>query len=142
MEPIEYRNAVDEPTRPVIAIVDDDPAICEILHDLLTDEGYQTIILAEATPAIDAIRHMRPDLIILDLWMEHADSGWLILDTLRRDRAMRHVPVIVCSGNAFMLGTMADLRTAPRYAFLLKPFTEADLLAKVEVLLATARKFP
>lgn len=139
MEPIEHRDVADGPKPSVIAIIDDDASIRHLLHDILADEGYQTILLAKATSAMDVIRNTRPDLIILDLWIEQADAGWKILDELRRNIATRHLPVIVCSANVFMLGTIAALRAAPQYVFLPKPFTAEDLLAKVEELL-TARQ--
>lgn len=140
MEPHADSAATQPSPSPLIAVIDDDPAIRQLLHDGLSEDGYRTLLVAEATQAIDILQHARPNLIILDIWLERAESGWMILDTLQHDRLLYAVPVIVCSGNAFMLGTMVARRQAPHHAFLAKPFATDELLRTVATLLAGHRQ--
>lgn len=49
-------------TRPLIAVVNDDPAFLELMHDLLTDESYTTILLHEGNTAYEMIREQLPNL--------------------------------------------------------------------------------
>ncbi|HBY95390.1 MAG TPA: hypothetical protein DEP84_15800 [Chloroflexi bacterium] len=79
---------------PRIAVVNDDTAFLNLMHELLTDEGYETIIWAESERAYDMIRRVKPDLVILDIRMGHPEAGWTILDLVRLDPTTAHIPVV------------------------------------------------
>src|SRR5436190_15550602 len=70
--------------RPVIAIVYDDVVYLELLCDFLADEGYATICCRYGHEAQRMIRAGRPDLVILDVRLEQPESGWIVLELLRR----------------------------------------------------------
>ncbi len=52
---------------PLLAVVEDDDSLRELLADLFRQEGYRTLLLAEGARAYDTIRHMQPDVVLLDL---------------------------------------------------------------------------
>ena len=63
------------PAAPLIAVVEDDPEIRELLDLLLTEEGYRTLLLPVGWDAPRIVRETRPALVIMDLWLETGDAG-------------------------------------------------------------------
>jgi two-component system, NtrC family, nitrogen regulation response regulator NtrX len=122
----------------VIMIVEDDTDIRMMLNDLLSLHGYRTILMSGSEHAAEMVREARPDLIILDVWLEQPDSGWRLLDELHQDPRTHHIPVVVYSAHAYMLSTMATWLGEPHYAFVDKPFQAEDLLARIGAALGNA----
>jgi CheY-like chemotaxis protein len=117
--------------RPTIAVVNDDPAFLELMQDLLTDESYSTILLHEGSGAYDAIRQKRPELVILDLRLEHPEAGWKTLELVRLDPETTGIPVIVCSADTRALRDKEDWLRDRDVKILEKPFNLDDLLSMV-----------
>lgn len=110
---------------PVIAIVDDDVYIGDMLEELLTREGYGVLRAYSGTEALLLLEDKRPDLILLDLMLPGL-SGEEVLPRLAG------TPVIVLSAKAgveekvsLLLGGAAD--------YLTKPFDTRELLARIAV---------
>jgi CheY-like chemotaxis protein len=83
------------PTR--ILVVDDDPALREILRDTLEGERYEVAEAGDGNEALAHVYRERPDLIVADLKMPVMD-GLDLLKKLRRDLATCQIPVIVLTG--------------------------------------------
>lgn len=115
----------------VIALVDDDPTIIALLRDLLGEEGFRTVALTEGAGAPATIARERPDLVVLDLWMERQESGWAIYEALRADAATAGIPVIVCSADVKAIRAHGAEIEARGDAVIEKPFRIGDLLALV-----------
>ena len=69
--------------RLLVAVVDDDKPIVDLLCELLQEEGYQTVACLTAIEAHRVIRKTRPNLVILDLHLDGSGNGLTVLDTLR-----------------------------------------------------------
>lgn len=82
--------------KPLVLIVDDDPAARELLVNYLTPAGYRTALACNGQEAVDLARSLRPDAITLDILMP-SGSGWEILYTLRNESATALIPIIVVS---------------------------------------------
>ncbi len=121
---------------PLIVVVDDDEDIHSVLDLALQEAGYRTRLLGQGAEAAPIIRQAQPALVILDLWMEHIDSGVAILHTLHADPTTRTIPVIVASAHPFMRPELADLLREPQYVFVQKPFPLDTLLQTIAALLA------
>src|SRR5579884_3325625 len=80
-----------------ILIVEDHPDTQSLLCDLLELEGYEVRCSGEAHGVLGLARRMNPDLIVLDVKLPGL-SGIELLELLNRDRQMRQVPVLMCSG--------------------------------------------
>jgi CheY-like chemotaxis protein len=82
---------------------------------------------------------VQPDLVIVDLWLEHAQAGSMVLGLLMVDPTLHHVPIIVCSAYRQLLDAQeAHLRTQG-YVILPKPYYRTEeLLAAVHTLLGGA----
>ena len=116
-----------------IAIINDDTAFLELMHDLLADEeGYQVSICKEADRAYEFIKTTRPDLVILDIRVNAEENGWLILNLLTLDPATRPIPVIVCSAAIHSLHEHETLLQQYDCEVLTKPFDLDALLSKVQ----------
>jgi|AMFO01.1.fsa_nt_gi Response regulator containing a CheY-like receiver domain and an HD-GYP domain len=124
-------------TRKSILIVDDEPANRALLNDILVAEGCRTITAESGARALDFVRSIRPDLILLDIMMPVV-NGFDVLQQLKSDAVTAEIPMIVITvlddpeSIARALGAGAG-------AVLTKPFTRVQLLACVERMLRDRR---
>jgi DNA-binding NtrC family response regulator len=109
--------------------VDDELGIRALLSEILTDEGH-TIELAEnAAQARLARDRMRPDLVLLDIWMPDTDGVTLLREWSAAGRLS--MPVIMMSGHA-TIDTAVEATRIGAVDFLEKPITMQRLLQSVE----------
>jgi DNA-binding NtrC family response regulator len=112
-----------------ILVVDDELGIRALLSEILTDEGH-TVELAENAAQARTVREMlRPDLVLLDIWMPDVDGVTLLKEWGASGQLS--MPVIMMSGH----GTIDTAVEATKYgasAFLEKPITLQKLLRAVE----------
>jgi DNA-binding NtrC family response regulator len=112
-----------------ILVVDDELGIRALLSEILTDEGH-TVELAEDAAQARLVREsLRPDLVLLDIWMPDVDGVTLLKEWSATGQLS--MPVIMMSGH----GTIDTAVEATKYgasAFLEKPITLQKLLRAVE----------
>jgi signal transduction histidine kinase/CheY-like chemotaxis protein len=77
-----------------ILIVDDDPAVHDVLRVTLAREGYRLLHAYDGTEALDLVREHHPDVITLDVMMPRVD-GWSVLSELKSDPDLARIPVIM-----------------------------------------------
>ncbi len=80
----------------ILLIAEDDPNFAQILLDLARERGFKGLVAHTADRALALAREYQPTAVTLDLRLPDAD-GWTILDRLKHDPAMRHVPVHIIS---------------------------------------------
>lgn len=80
-----------------IVIVDDNPICSRPLSLLLRAAGHTAFCVDSGPDAVEAVRHYRPDLLVLDVQMPGLD-GWAVLRELRTQASSRELPVIMYSG--------------------------------------------
>ncbi len=103
----------------VLLVIEDDPAFAEILADLAREMGFQCILAGTAEEAIALAGEYQPSAIVLDIGLPD-QSGLTVLDRLKHDDQMRHIPIHVISGSdvsqtALALGAVGFLeKPAPR----------------------------
>ncbi len=124
---------------PVIAVVEDDVHILQMLDTLLRGAHYHVISYTRGGDAHQFIRRTLPDLIILDLWLEDRSAGGMVLGMLELDPLTRDIPVIVCSAHIQVLRQQAQFFMAKGHRVLPKPFQPVVLLAEIEAALASRR---
>jgi two-component system response regulator MtrA len=113
-----------------ILIVEDDPAMHDLLRDALETSGYRVWIAENASDAKDMVRDVRPDLVILDLMLPDADG--LVLCAALKARA--NVPIIICSATNRKRDAVLALHLGAD-DFVAKPFELDDLEARIEAVL-------
>ncbi|MBV8798749.1 MAG: sigma-54-dependent Fis family transcriptional regulator [Alphaproteobacteria bacterium] len=122
---------------PDILIVDDESDIRDLLSGILRDEGYDTRVAPDADGALDAVRGRRPQLIVLDIWLQGSRyDGIQLLDLLRRD--FPDVPVVMISGHGTIETAVAAIKKGA-YDFVEKPFKADRLINVVERALEAAK---
>ena len=87
-------NSVRAPGDGTVLVVDDDPALRDVLSSLLAEDGWHVATAADGEAALAAIDHARPTAMVLDLMMPRCD-GFEVLRALRTRPATRDLPVIV-----------------------------------------------
>ncbi len=120
-----------------ILIVDDEPDIRELIGGVLEDEGYTIRTASTAEGALKEISLRKPDLVILDVWLQGSGmDGLEMLGYLKSiDEAM---PIIVISGHGSIETAVTAIRRGA-YDFLEKPFKADRLLVVTERALETSR---
>ncbi|MBD2015648.1 response regulator [Microcoleus sp. FACHB-53] len=86
------------PTKPLIACVDDSVAVCQTLEKLLTAAGYRFISINDGLRALTSLLASKPDLIFLDLMMPNT-NGYEICSQLRKAPSFRNTPIVILTGN-------------------------------------------
>lgn len=122
-----------------ILVVDDELGIRALLSEILSDEGH-TIELAENAAQARAVRErMRPDLVLLDIWMPDVDGITLLKEW--GGAGLLTMPVIMMSGHG-TIDTAVEATKFGAIAFLEKPITLQKLLRAVEQSLVKAAPRP
>ncbi len=85
---------------PEIIVVDDDPLVGQLSHDLLTDAGYDVELIRDSNLAMDAIRAGKPQFVLLDILMPGID-GLTLLHQIKGDEELKDIRVGVVSGKSF-----------------------------------------
>jgi DNA-binding NtrC family response regulator len=112
-----------------ILVVDDELGIRDLLSEILNDEGH-TVELAENAAQARAVRaQMRPDLVLLDIWMPDTDGVSLLKEWA--STGLLSMPVIMMSGHA-TIDTAVEATRIGASAFLEKPITLQKLLKAVD----------
>jgi len=117
---------------PRILIVDDTPALLDVMRACLESEGYRVQTCLESRYAVALAAADPPDVIMLDVVMPEV-SGWEVLAQLREDARFQRTPVIVCTAYvAEALGRLAELKGPDQHLGLLpKPFDVEELIEVV-----------
>ena len=115
-------------TSQYILVVDDEPDIRDVLHEILEDEGYEVSVAEDAASAREQRRLRRPDLILLDIWMPGEDGISLLKEW--KESGGVPCPVIIMSGHG-TVETAVEATRLGAYDFIEKPLTTAKLLLTV-----------
>ena len=107
-------------------VVEDDPDFRDLVRHVLEERGWQVEVAEDGIAALGRIRHIIPDVIVLDLLMPNLD-GVEVLKLLRSTERGRRIPVVVVTGSK----ADADVHELAS-TVLLKPFEMAELLRAIE----------
>ncbi|MFC4167098.1 nitrogen assimilation response regulator NtrX [Teichococcus aestuarii] len=120
-----------------ILIVDDEPDIRALIEGILSDEGYDTRVAQNSDSALAAFRARRPNLVILDIWLQNSRlDGLGILEAMQREEPQ--VPVVMISGHG-TIETAVQAIQQGAYDFIEKPFKSDRLILIAERALEAAR---
>ena len=113
----------------IILVVDDELGIRALLSEILTDEGHTVEVAENAAEARACRERLRPDLVLLDIWMPDVDGITLLKEW--GATGMLSMPVIMMSGHG-TIDTAVEATKFGAMAFLEKPVTLQKLLRAVE----------
>jgi DNA-binding response OmpR family regulator len=109
-----------------VVVVDDDQVFSGLLKTVLELEGYQVTLVPRPDEVLPAVRQVMPALLLMDVHAGRGDT-LSVLRALRADDAFQGVSVVMTSG----MDRSVECLAAGADAFILKPFSTSELLAKV-----------
>ncbi len=117
-----------------ILIVDDDPAMIELLQMLLAPTNAEIIATTYSVEAVNLVQNEAPELILLDLMMPEMDGK----QTCQAIRAISDVPVVIISAMDTP-GLVAEVLNAGADDYLIKPVSSSMLTARINKLMRRVR---
>lgn len=120
-----------------LLLVEDDPALSELLEYRFSNEGYHVRCTADGDEALILAAEDLPDLIILD-WMIEGTSGIEVCRRLRRDKKTAHVPIIMLTAREAEDDRVRGLEIGAD-DYLTKPFSPRELFARVVAVMRRIR---
>ncbi len=118
---------------PGVLIVEDEPAIAELIAVNLRHNGYQTIWAMDSESAQRELDAVLPDVILLD-WMLPGASGLMLAKRWRADPRSKSVPIIMLTARGAEADRVAGL-DAGADDYIAKPFSTKELLARIRAVL-------
>jgi two-component system response regulator MtrA len=109
-----------------ILVVDDDPAIAEMIGIILRGESYEPVFAADGVTAIDTFRAERPELVLLDLML----PGMSGIEVCRTIRAESGVPIIMLTAKGEPTDVVQGLESGAD-DYVVKPFNPKELVARI-----------
>ncbi len=120
-----------------ILIVDDEDDIRRLVAGILEDEGYGARLARDSDEAIAAVEARRPQLILLDIWLQGSKlDGLQLLEAIKRQHP--NVPVVMISGHGNIETAVRAIKLGA-YDFIEKPFKADRLILIAERALETSR---
>ncbi|GAA3207946.1 response regulator [Dactylosporangium siamense] len=119
-----------EVSRPLVAIVDDEPDLLAMAETYLRRDGFQVVTAGDARTAAAVLRQRPVDLLVLDLMLPDGNG----LDFLRGVRAGRHLPVIILTGRTTEQERVVGLELGAD-DYMVKPFSLPELAARIRAVL-------
>ncbi len=116
-----------------ILLVEDEPAIQELIAVNLTRAGHNVVRVADAESAQRLVREALPDLIVLD-WMLPGMSGVELARRLRADERTRATPIIMLTARGEEADKVTGLETGAD-DYITKPFSPRELVARIKAVL-------
>ncbi|VTU21878.1 response regulator transcription factor [Variovorax sp. RA8] len=117
-----------------VLIADDEPNIVISLEFLMKREGYDVSIARDGQQALDAIRTLRPDLVLLDVMMP-VKSGIEVLQAVRADEAFAGTRILMLTAKGRETDIAKGLALGAD-AYMTKPFSTRELAERVRRMLS------
>jgi two-component system phosphate regulon response regulator PhoB len=123
--------------RKLIAVVEDEPDIVEVLRYNLEKEGFDVEVLTRGDEVFDAVRRRVPDLILLDLMLPGLD-GLEVTRSLKRDAATARIPLVMLTARGEEVDRIVGLELGAD-DYVAKPFSPREVVLRVKAVLRRAR---
>ncbi len=124
-----------DPRPPTILVVDDEPPIVELLSGYLEREGWQVESAGDGLAALETIRRIDPDVVILDVMLPGLDG----VEVCRRLRLFSDAYVLMLTARGEEIDRIVGL-TVGADDYLVKPFSPREVVARIRALLRRPRR--
>jgi two-component system response regulator MtrA len=115
-----------------VLVVDDDPALAEMLGIVLRGEGFEPAFVSDGDAALGAFRREKPDVVLLDLMLPGTDG----IEVCRQIRAESGVPIVMLTAKGDTTDVVLGLESGAD-DYVVKPFKPKELIARVRARLRT-----
>ena len=119
-----------------VLIADDEPNIVASLEFLMEQAGFEVKVAADGEQALELASSFHPDLVLLDI-MIPGKSGYEVCQRLKSDPATRDVKIVMVSAKGRDVEVAKGLELGAD-AYVVKPFSTRELVAKVREMLGSA----
>jgi DNA-binding response OmpR family regulator len=119
-----------------ILIVDDEPGVVVAIRFLMEQQGYNVLVAKRGEEALDIIHECKPDLVLLDIMLPGI-SGWEVCEIIRLNPDCRNVKIVFLTARGDKAEIARGLNLGAD-AYITKPFTNDQLIARVKALLGNA----
>lgn len=134
---LEFTNSWRKTMKSYILVVEDEPAIAELLRYNLEAAGFEVGVSSDGDEALVAVAERQPDLILLD-WMLPGPSGLEICRQLRRKNETRGIPIILLTARGEETDRVRGLESGAD-DYVVKPFSPTEVIARVRAVIRRAR---
>jgi CheY-like chemotaxis protein len=112
-----------------IAVIDDDQPLIELMAEVLDERHWTMLAVQDGATAVEALRHARPDAVLLDVRLSGRQRGWDVLEQLQAEPDTRSIPIVVWSGDVHRLGGKRAWLADHHIPVLSKPFDLDEMYA-------------
>src|SRR5882757_4433421 len=119
-------SAILDRMRARVLVVDDDPALAEMLGIVLRSEGFMPSFVADGERALGAFRETRPDIVLLDLML----PGMSGIDVCRAIRTESGIPIVMLTAKSDTVDVVLGLESGAD-DYVVKPFKPKELVARM-----------
>jgi DNA-binding response OmpR family regulator len=131
-----YRRRPQAGARKVVLVVEDEPAIGQLIADAISDEpGYCAIHVAAPMAALEATKHVTPDVMVVDVRLPGM-SGFELYDRLQKDPRTSNIPVLFETASG--AEAISEFRRRGIATYIKKPFDLNVVVGYVKRLATTA----
>ncbi len=116
-----------------ILVVEDEPSIQELISVNLKLSGHEVLRAGDAETALEILRDVLPDLLLID-WMLPGQSGINLIRNLRAQQRTRYLPIIMLTARGEQHDKILGLESGAD-DYMTKPFSPRELLARIQALL-------
>ncbi len=109
-----------------VLVVDDDPALSEMLGIVLQADGFEPFFEADGSRALEAFHHTRPDLVLLDVMLPGKDG----IEVCRAIRAESGIPIVMLTAKTDTVDVVLGLESGAD-DYVVKPFKAKELIARI-----------
>jgi DNA-binding response OmpR family regulator len=129
---------MDEKRR--VVYIEDEQEMIDLVRLILNRRGFEIIGANGGRDGLDIVRHVLPDLVLLDLMMPDMD-GWDVYQQMKADEATQNIPVIVVTAKAQSIDKVLGLHIAKVDDYISKPFSPQELVDSVEKVLVRRQEY-
>ena len=118
-----------------IVVVDDEESVVNLLKSALEEEGFTVHTAMDGKKALQAIKKVKPDLVLLDVQMVGHNDGFEVLSELKKNSKTASIPIVMLTGRTAPVDIEKGIRDyADKY--FTKPFQVRGLIEEVKKTIA------
>ena len=118
-----------------VVYIEDEQEMIDLVRLILNRRGFEITGANGGRDGLETVRHLLPDLVLLDLMMPDMD-GWDVYQQMKAEEATQHIPVIVITAKAQSIDKVLGLHIAKVDDYISKPFSPQELVDSIEKVLA------
>jgi two-component system alkaline phosphatase synthesis response regulator PhoP len=125
-------------TKNSIVVIEDEPAINDLIHFNLLKEGYQVFAARDGLEGLQLVKEKKPDLVILDIMMPKM-NGHEVCSAIRADAELKAIPIIFLTAKSQDEDIVSGLNQGGD-DYITKPFAPSVLMARTQAVLRRSKQ--